>query len=294
MTWVTCKKRLRTFNEIHLKYVDDLTLGEAVKMKEMLKSVPVHARPQPDNFRARTGHVLPPENSKIFDQLNKISEYANTNGMKLNYKKTKLMLFNPGVIRDFSPSFALDGHDIDLVEETRLLGLVLRSDLSWSSNTESIVQRCNSKLWFLRRLKKLGASKEDLLDLYHKHVRSILEYAAPVWHSSLTGEDRLKLERVQKAAFHIILGEKYKSYNSALKMTGSKSLFDRIRKLCRKVAKKSMKNPKFNKWCKPTSTVTTTRQEKLKFHEVHCRTERYKDSPLSYLTRLLNQENKNK
>ena len=84
-----------------------------------------------------------------------------------------------------------------------------------------VVERCNKKLWFLRRLKSLGASEEDLLDLYVKHVRSILEYAAPVWHSSLKGEDRLKLERVQKSALHIIIGEKYQSYRTALKLTGT-------------------------------------------------------------------------
>ena len=148
--------------------------------------------------------------------------------------------------------FLDDHHIIDLVVETRLL-IVLRSDLSWSSNTDSIVQRCNSKLWFLRRLKKLGAGMEDLIDMYHKHVRSILEYAAPVWHSSLPGEDRLKLERVQKTAFHVILGDQYRSYNSALKTTGSKTLFDRRRKLCLKFAKKSLKNSKFTTWFKPTA-----------------------------------------
>ena len=247
--------------------MDDLTIGEAVKMKEMLDYVPVDARPQPENFRARTGHTLLPEKSRVYNQLNEISEYASTNGMRVNYKKTKLMLFNPGVARDFMPEFVLDGHNLDLVEETRL-GVVLRSDLSWSSNTDSIVQRCNSKLWFLRRLKKLGAGMEDLIDLYHKHVRSILEYAAPVWHSSLTGEDRLKLERVQKTAFHIILGDQYRSYNSALKTTGSKTLFDRRRKLCLKFAKKSLKHSKFKTWFKPTALKTKTRQEQLRFQEV--------------------------
>ena len=210
--------------------------------------------------------------------------------MRINYKKTKLMVFNPGVARNFLPEFVLDGHHLDLVEETRLLGVVLRSDLSWSSNTDSIVQRCNSKLWFLRRLKKLGADMEDLIDLYHKHVRSILEYAAPVWHSSLTGEDRLKLERVQKTAFHVILGDQYRSYNSALKITGSKTLFDRRRKLCLKFAKKSLKNSTFKTWFKPTTQNTKTRQEQLRFQEVQCRTDRYKESPISYLTSLLNHE----
>ena len=168
--------------------------------------------------------------------------------------------------------------------------LVLRSDLSWSANTDSVVTRCNKKLWFLRRLKKLGASPDDLIDLYHKHIRSILEYAAPVWHGSLTGEDRLKLERVQKTALHIILGEKYHSYRTALKLTGNKTLFERRRKICLKFAQKSVKSEKFSKWFRENKWETNTRQEQLKYHEVYCRTDRYKKSPISYLTSLLNME----
>ena len=105
-----------------------------------------------------------------------------------------------------------------MVEETRLLGLVIRSDLSWGPNTDSMVERSSKKLWFIVRLKSLGASRDDLLDLYYNYVRSILEYAAPVWHSSLTGEDRLKLEQVQKSALRIILGQEDRSYSSALKI----------------------------------------------------------------------------
>ena len=50
-----------------------------------------------------------------------------------------------------------------------------------------IVDRANAKLWISRRLKKLGADRDDLKDVYIKQVRSILEFAVPVWHSSLTG-----------------------------------------------------------------------------------------------------------
>ena len=110
--------------------------------------------------------------------------------------------------RDFVPQFYLDNNDIETVDEAKLLGLVVRSDLSWSSNTASMVERCNKKLWFLRRLKKLGATTPyDLNDLYHRHICSTLEYATRVWHFSLTNEDTLKFERIQKSALHIILGE---------------------------------------------------------------------------------------
>ena len=289
-TIITCKKRLRSMNEIHLKFVDDLTIGEAIKMKNMLDYTPVQNRPQPDNFHARTGHSLKPEESRVFNQLNQITEYASTNGMQLNHKKTKFILFNPGVARDFIPEFEIGKHEIEMVDEVRLLGLVIRSDLSWSSNTSNLVERSNKKLWFLRRLKALGASTDDLNDLYHKHVRSILEYAAPVWHSALTGEDRVKLERVQKSALHIMLGESYKSYTSALKITGNITLFERRRKLCITFARKSFNSPKFNNWFKLNDKNTITRQDQPKLCEVYSRLERFEKSPISYLTKLLNSE----
>ena len=180
--------------------------------------------------------------------MEKTQQYASNNGIKLNPKKTKLMLFNPAKKMDFMPSFPVDGKEINLVEKTTLLGLVIRSDLSWSSNTEYVVGRCNSKLWILRRLKKMGATQVDLLDVYVKQVRSILEYAVPVWHSSITGEQRLDLERIQKSAFHIILGELYVSYSAALKLLSMETLNTRRTKLCKKFVRKSVKNDKFSKW----------------------------------------------
>ena len=49
--------------------------------------------------------------------------------LKVNYKKTKLIVFNPCRNIDFMPEVSLKGHEIEVVEEIRLLGLVLRSDM---------------------------------------------------------------------------------------------------------------------------------------------------------------------
>ena len=182
------------------------------------------------------------------------------------------MLFNPAKKMNFMPSFPVDGKEINLVEKTTLLGLVIRSDLSWSSNTEYVVGRCNSKLWILRRLKKMGATQVDLLDVYVKQVRSILEYAVPVWHSSITGEQRLDLERIQKSGFHIILGELYVSYSTALKLLSMETLNTRRTKLCKKFVRKSVKNDKFSKWFKINNKFTFTRQKQSKYCEVFSRT----------------------
>ena len=285
---ITCKKRLKEVNEIHLKYVDDLSIAESVDIKNQLLPVPLKDRPQPDPYRARTGHMLNNETSKVFNKLKDIKNYADENKMKINLTKTKLMVFNPSVTKDFLPHFEVEGTEIELVEQTKLLGVIVTSNLSWTANTDYIVERCISKMWMIRRLKKLGASSSDLLDVFCKQIRSLLEFSVPVWNSSLIGEDIAKLERVQKIFLHISLGDQYHSYTFALKMSGLQKLSERRRKLCLGFAKKSLKHEKFTTWFKPNTKQTVTRQAQPKFCEVYRRTERFHNSPLSYLTRILN------
>ena len=61
----------------------------------------------------------------------------------------------------------------------------------------------------LRKVASFGTSWEELKNIYFLYIRSLLEQSATVWHSSLTEENRNDLERVQKTALKIILGEKY-------------------------------------------------------------------------------------
>ena len=68
----TSKRNVRAVNQIHLKYVDDLSLLESIKLSDKL--VPAAPdRMQPDTFHARTGHVLLPDDSAVYNQLTKTS-----------------------------------------------------------------------------------------------------------------------------------------------------------------------------------------------------------------------------
>ena len=138
----------------------------------------------------------------------------------------------------------------------------------------------------IRNLRKYGASKEDLIDVYTKQCRSILEMAVPAWSPGLSNSNSYQIERVQKKAFAIILGEEYTSYKRALKCLNMDSLLDRRKAMCLAFAKKSFKSDKFNHWfCDNESNGTN-----MKLSEVKTRTKRFKKSPLPYLTGLLNEE----
>ena len=110
----------------------------------------------------------------------------------------------------------------------------------------------------------------------------------PVWHSSLPGTERLRIERVQKTALHIILGDKYKSYSHALQLLHVESLFSRRQKLCKTFARKAFNSSKFNNWFRVKKKQSVTRLEQPRLENVHCRLERFEASPVRYLTKLLN------
>ena len=53
------------------------------------------------------------------------------------------------------------------------------------------------------------SNRVDLKNIYLTFVRSVLEKSAVVWHSSITKKNITALERVQKAAVRVILGNSY-------------------------------------------------------------------------------------
>jgi hypothetical protein len=137
---VTSRKNFKAANLLHLKYVDDMTLAESIKLKEQLIDVPESARPLPDSYHARTGHALPDGNSAVLKQLHETRKYAEENSMVINYKKTKVMLFNNCKKWDFMPELVVEGNQLEVLEEIKILGVVVRSDMKWCSNTKCIVE----------------------------------------------------------------------------------------------------------------------------------------------------------
>lgn len=210
--------------------------------------------------------------------------------MIINKKKTKVMLFNTAHARDFTPVIKIDNEQVEVVEEAKLLGVKITSNLKWNANTDHMVKMGYKKLWILRRLKANGANRSELCDIYTKHVRSLLEYSAAVWHSALTEVNRTDIERVQKAAFSIILGSSYLSYRNALVVLGMKTLDERRDSLCLKFAKKAVRSTHFSSWfVEDNKEINTRRQLKL-VKEAQARTVRFDKSSLPYMTRILNSD----
>ena len=283
---ITKKKKKFQSPTLHTKYVDDLTILEAINMKESLITNPERALP--DSYHSRLGLRLDPLKSKVYNQIENIRNYANANEMKLNVKKCEFILFNPTLSHDFVPELQIDGELVETAEEIKLLGLTVRSDLSWKSNTKQIVTKAYKRIWMIKRLKNYGANLNDLKEVFFKQIRTVLEFGAPVWNSGLTKAESMDIERVQKAFLHIALGNTYQSYKIALEIANMEPLEDRRTKLCTTFAKKCLKHPKHSAWFQHNVGAANTRSFKPNLKLPLHRLARFRDSPIPYLTNLLN------
>ena len=253
---ITKKKNQRSvIPNIHVKFVDDMTLATALNPRECLVPNPVQ-QPYPLTYHDRTKHVLPDHRNVMQEELNKMIQYCTENSMRINHEKTKVVLFNTSRKYDFPPKLSvLDDVYLEVVEEFKLLGVIFQSNLRWQANTDFICKKAYSRLWMLRRLKTLGANIEEILDVYFTQVRCVLEMAVVVWEPGLNQAQHKQIERVQKCAFYVIMGEQYSNYDNALKALKSETLSERRSKLCLNFAKKSETNHKFKNWFVPDVAV---------------------------------------
>ena len=98
------------------------------------------------------------------------------------------------------------GSSITSVKCTKDLGVLISSDLSWSAQVHAVVHKANRILGVVYRT--LGPSNvEAFSTLYKSLVRPVLEYAVPVWCPYLV-KDILALEKVQRRASHLALGQR--------------------------------------------------------------------------------------
>ena len=189
---------------------------------------------------------------------------------------------------DFQPNIKLNGNTLDVTDQVRLVGFVLNHDLSWNSNTESLVNRAYQKMWILRRLKTMGATKKVMRLIYFQHIRSILEFGVAAWNSAITLNESKKLERVQKVALRLIYGRIF-SYTALLKTAKLCKLSKRREKLCLEFAKKAAQHPKFKDWFKQVNVGQP--KNRAKYAVTLSRLKRLEKSPIPYLTNLLNKNN---
>ena len=232
---------------------------------------------------------IPKEHLKSQEYLEKLHSWSLNKKMELNLDKTKAMILNFSRTKQFTISLSIQEKQIEVVNQIKLLGTIITSDLKRDQNIANIIKRANARMVLLRKLSEFKLKHEDMKIIYIAYIRSVLEQSCQVWHHSLSEENCTDLERIQKNALKIILGNKYKSYEDALDKLNLDNLQIRREKLCEKFAKKILEKEKTKRMF-----LLKENFRKLKNSEQFAvnfgKTTRYFKSAIPQMQRLLNKQ----
>ena len=278
--------------EEKFKYIDDLSMLELVNLISI--GIANH------NFKVSVASdigignkYLPPENIQSQTYIQNIEAWTHEKQMKLNVSKSKYMIFNFSKNYQINTRLYMENELLQQVKETRLLGVIIRDDLSFKSNTNYITRNAYKRMVILHKLGKFSLPISDLVKIYILYIRSVLEQSAVVWNRSISKGEQLEIERVQKCALRIILKHNYTSYEEALNLCGLETLKTRRNKLSLSFAIKCTKNEATRDMFPRKNVLANTRFSE-KFVVTKSCTDRLANSAIPFMQRLLNKHEQKK
>ena len=141
--------------------------------------------------------------AKLNRDLTRISAWAEKWKVTFNAKKSKDMIFSNKYLNN-SPPLEFNDVYVDRVNVHTHLGVILKSNLDWSAQIHETCLKANRKLYVLRSVKQLSRKTLDLL--YKVTVRSVVDYALPLYGNTLKQTELARLEQIQYRAAKIVTG----------------------------------------------------------------------------------------
>lgn len=139
-------------------------------------------------------------------QMDELTKWANTWGMKVNITKTKGMIFRKS--NNVSPLIKVNNASINFVESHKYLGMWLDApSLSWKHHISKLSSMCIPRLNIMKSISSYhwGADRKLLLNIYVAYIRSILDYGC-VFYAIAPHYCTSKLDKIQNQALRLALG----------------------------------------------------------------------------------------
>ena len=177
--------------------------------------------------------------------LNKLHSWSVQNGFRFSKAKTVCMHFCQLRTMHNDPELKINGDSINVVKETRFLGLIFDSKLSFLPHIRALRAKCLRALDVMKVLASTewGADSTVLLQIYRTLIRSKLDYGSIVYGSARMSYLR-QLNTVHHQGLRLALGAFRTSPVQSLYVEGKEpSLQNRRLKLSLQYAVKLRTNP---------------------------------------------------
>ena len=261
-----------------LLYVDDTTLVDKVPLTEA------------------TRHFTTGATTEVFEALelerdfHQLSERAGDIGMRINARKTQLLVISPnnGCVTSATIS-AGGGPPIPSVDKMRLVGFVFGTRPSAGPHVDSIAEVYKRKKWMLYHLRAAGIKGRQLYRLYCCYVRSSIEYCSVVYHPMLNRGQEEQLEGIQRHALRICFGATG-DLDERMAENSVETLKARRERRCDAFIRKAWNNPRFGpKWFTRREAVPWNIRRRREIREPTAATQRRFKSPLAFMQRRANE-----
>jgi hypothetical protein len=221
------------------------------------------------------------ENCELQEAADQAQEWADSNQMQINTDKTKTMEVYFGKKQTNLEAISMNSCNIDKVSTFKALGVILNNKLTWHDHVEYMVKKTSKRLYLLVLLKRSGLSNEDIAQVYTSTIRSVLEYAAELWHPGLTKEQSAKLEHIQCRALHIILPNS--NYSEACSTLGIDTLHMRRVEKCKKLFINIQSEHHKLHYMLPNMKQSRNLRGNKLYNLPKTKTKRFANSPINYL-----------
>ena len=134
--------------------------------------------------------------------LQNVSNWYRQNGLLLNLDKTQFCIFSNRKILG-THNLSIGSIKIQSQPNLKILGVILDSNLTFTSQIENITKKSNKLLYLISRAKKY-MNVEQALTAYKTTIRPILEYCFSIYMLN-SQKNSNALEKVQNKAIRVIL-----------------------------------------------------------------------------------------
>ena len=261
-----------------VKYIDDVNVVEKLDLTSA--SDHYSTKKQQKTVRAKGCEAV----------ISNIKRNSKEVGMIVNSEKTQSICISACNYYDVSSVVNTEDGTIENTKTLKVLGFVFGDRPNVSEHVNYIVTKFNRCSWSMTHLKRAGIKDQPLIEIYACSLRPVIEFCSVVYHSLLTAEQTMRIERLQKRILKIILGFNL-SYEEMLEKSGLSSLEERRKEAVLKFAVKMSRSERFESRWFPrwvNEHEVGLRKEK-RFIEFHARTSRLYNSQLFHMRRILNE-----
>ena len=138
------------------------------------------------------------------EEVRQLVGWCNSHNLVLNVSKTKEVIVDLRRNQRGHSPLLIEDTAVEVVSNTKFLGVHITDSLTWSLNTSSLVKRAQKRLFFLRRMRRAQLPAPILTTFYRGTIESILTNCISVWSGSCNEADWKIVQRVVRTAEKII------------------------------------------------------------------------------------------